>query len=449
MSPRPKGASAPSRASAESLRDRLEAAACEGDLRALRALRSKGATPDGATLVAALTPRSLRDDLATTLATLDALVGDGLTVNTPDRDGDTLVLCSASRGDIELLDALFARGAKATDAAVIAALDEPRARTMIHPSTRAKHHRHVAVALRLLAAGASHDVLGPQGESLLHYGVLRDSVELVELALAKGITPQNTGRTAIAYVDENSAPGIFEALMAAGADPDARGDFGAPLLWHLAGSGGEPAGLAMIDALLAAGASVHATPDDPKRTHLHGMTPLHAATWQSVAEPDAQRMIVQKLLASGADANARDASGTTPTQYAQRSDRVELVRLLGAPAAPPTLASLGLAMNSETFRTALRDGQTVVLDLLVDGGYIATLDDLWGVILGGHAPLLRRLLANGAPVDDYLIQHAVTCREFAMATMLHAAAKEALPEREPQGKKEKPATKKRTAKKRW
>lgn len=441
MSPRPKGAKTPS------LHERLEAAACEGDLQALRSLRAKGATPDGSTLVAALAPRSLRGDLAPTLATLDALVGDGLTLDSPDRYGDTLIRCAARLGDSELLDALLTRGATATDAAVIAALDQPRARTVIHPSTRAKHHRQVAVALRLLAAGASPDVLGPRGESLLHYGVLRDSLELVEFALAKGITPQTTGRTAIAFVDENSAPGIFEALMAAGADPNARGEFGAPLLWHLAGSDGGPASLAMIDALLAAGASVDVTPDDPKRPHLHGMTALHAATWQSVAEPDPQRRIVQKLLAAGADANARDASGTTPAQYAQRSERTEIVRLLGASAAPPTLASLGLAMNSETFRAALRDGQTAVLDLLVDGGYVATHDDLWDVILGGHASLLRRLLANGASVDDGLIQHAVTCRELAMATTLRAAKNTPPAEKKQAIAKKaakKPATKKRS-----
>lgn len=394
-----------------------------GDVAAVEALLARGVAPCVEDLFRAFERRwqgeCPYDDLAAPLAVLDALRGAGLALDATNEDGDTLLVVAIRWADAALVGALLDRGARPPADALIRALDQGDRRLAIDPSTRARHGVHAAMAMHLLDAGVDPSVVGPDGQSLLHYAVQRDARALVQRAIAMGVTPAGLGRGALAWVESGSAPGIFEDLLAAGAHPDERGPDGAPLLWHLASSELEPRAMAMIETLLSAGASVHLSPEAPP--HLRGMTALHMLTWMPLSELDARLALARRLLAAGADPKAPDASGTTPIQYAQRRSDNEVARVLGAAEAPATLGALGLAMTSAAFREALRDERSKVLDLFVEGGYVATADDLWDVILAGKHALLASLLANGATATESLVKHALRCNERAIAKTLREA----------------------------
>lgn len=404
--------------------EKLHDALARGDIGAVEKALARGARPSAGDFFRAFEARwsataPFDDDLATPLALLEALRGAGLALDASDDDGDTLLVVAIRRADVALVDALLTRGARPPADALITALDQGNRRLMIHPTTRARHGSHARTALRLLDAGVDAGVVGPEGQSLLHYAVQRDSRELVQRALAMGVTPAGLGRGALAWVEPDSAPGIFEDLLAAGAHPDEPGRFGATLLWHLASSELESRAMEMIDALLAAGASVQRTPDAPP--HLRGKTALHALTSNSLGEPDTRLALARKLLAAGADPKAPDASGTTPIQYALRQSDDEIARVLGAAEAPATLEGLGLSMTSTAFRDAVRDARATVIDLFIKGGYVATEEDLWDVVLSGNRALLAALLKNGAAATESLVKHALRCNEKAMAKTLRAA----------------------------
>ena len=101
----------------------------------------------------------------------------------------------------------------------------------------------------------------------------------------------------------NENPAVVEALLAAGADIDARNSFGATPLHGAAVSNESPA---VIEALLAAGARLDA------RT-IWGATPLHGA-----AENSGRGPAIETLVAAGARLNVRDEDDNTPLHIAAR-----------------------------------------------------------------------------------------------------------------------------------
>ena len=115
-------------------------------------------------------------------------------------------------------------------------------------------------------------------------------------------------------------PRCSNSLLAAGADPNARivrPRFGplnitsgeTPL--HRAGHNKNPT---VVEMLLAAGAEIEARDE-------YGETPLHrAAQWSG------NPAVVELLLSAGADPNARDHNGDTPLKYAKHGDVIELLQ---------------------------------------------------------------------------------------------------------------------------
>ena len=116
----------------------------------------------------------------------------------------------------------------------------------------------------------------------------------------------------------NDNPAVVQALIAAGADPKARGDNkGTPL--HMAvGFNDNPA---VVQALIAAGADLEAR-DDVK------WTPLHMAVqfnWNPT--------VVQALLAAGADPMAKDKWDNTPLDTAEDNKNIAAIEVLRQPTA--------------------------------------------------------------------------------------------------------------------
>jgi uncharacterized protein len=107
---------------------------------------------------------------------------------------------------------------------------------------------------------------------------------------------------------------VAAALLAAGADVHAQttnAQNNLPL--HAAAAGKH---CALVDLLLGSGADVNARQEG-------GWTALHAAA------QDGDTRMIASLLAYGADANARNAAGQTPLTIARSHGQAEAVELLG------------------------------------------------------------------------------------------------------------------------
>ena len=97
---------------------------------------------------------------------------------------------------------------------------------------------------------------------------------------------------------------MVAALLDAGADVNARGDFGWTPLHRAAVVNTNPAKVA---ALLDAGANLETRGEN-------GMTPLHRAAFRG------NPAVVEALLDAGADIAARDENGDTPFDLAKGND---------------------------------------------------------------------------------------------------------------------------------
>jgi len=119
------------------------------------------------------------------------------------------------------------------------------------------------------------------------------------------------------------------------------------------------------------------------------LPPLHAACIDGNVEQ------VRGLLEHGADANERDSAGETPTLHAARSGSRPILELLREHGASMTNVRIASAAASSGDLDAL----TYVLDqgASVDG----ILDErpIAAAVCGGHAPLVRLLIARGASIE--------------------------------------------------
>ena len=179
----------------------------------------------------------------------------------------------------------------------------------------------------------------------------------VEALIAAGADPnaREDGYPALQIAVRDGTVEIVEALLGAGADVNAFGEWvpgccqdldtalhQAVRYWYMCGDPGDfefcSNRAEVIQVLLAAGADVDA------RDKLRGWTPLHAAlfetwdeAWNEVFE------VIEMLLVAGADPNARTEGGHTPLHLAVTSisSAAIAVLLLDAGADPETREERG------------------------------------------------------------------------------------------------------------
>ncbi len=151
-------------------------------------------------------------------------------------------------------------------------------------------------------------------------------------------------------------------------------------------------GAAALAVARAAGAQVA-----PSRTEAAAYTGLHAAAWRGdIAALD-------RLLAAGADANARDGHGRTPLHVATFAKQRELIRRL-----VHSGAALGALENDRydavTIAAVADDEETLglLLGLGASAKLVTSRYDGTALIAAahlGHDGVVRRLIAAGAPLD--------------------------------------------------
>jgi ankyrin repeat protein len=309
----------------------------------------------------------------------------GADVNTAEPDGATALHWAAYRNDAEVAEALVRAGAR-VDAAN---------RYGVRPLALAATGGHAAIVRLLLDSGADPNTEQSNGETVLMLAARSGSADAVEALLARGAAVDARERlraqTALMWAAAEGHEAVVRALVAKGADLAARSkngftpllfaareghiravstllDLGSRLDESLAVSSTETAGgvareqrQANLDAFLLAASNAHfelaaylldrgANPNAAPR----GWTALHLASWvrkmgeAGSNDPPPQGSgnltsleFVKKLVAHGADVNARVAArrlpvgssqlnftGATPFFLAARTADVELMRLL-------------------------------------------------------------------------------------------------------------------------
>ncbi len=166
----------------------------------------------------------------------------------------------------------------------------------------------------------------------------------------------------------------FNALLAAGADPNSTDDCQRTPLHKAACHGNTD----IVKALLAAGAEVDA-PD------IEQVTPLQDAAFCSNDQADA----VEVLIAAGADPNAVGMNGKTPLHQACWNGNINVVRVLLAAGANPNAADF--IYRQTPLIEAVNKVQGVISRSSM-GGFAAVTPEY----IATYADITQALLAAGA-----------------------------------------------------
>ena len=168
---------------------------------------------------------------------------------------------------------------------------------------------------------------GAAGPSSISDAAMRGDRASVLALIKQGAdvnSPQGDGVTALHWAARSADADLVKALVAAGANANARTEFGAYTPLHLAAERGAAP---IVSALVAAG-----TPVDAKTST--GATPL------MFAASSGDTASIATLLDAGANVNAEETDRLqTPLIFAAASDRVDAVKLLIARGANPNHAT--------------------------------------------------------------------------------------------------------------
>lgn len=259
------------------------------------------------------------------------------------------------------------------------------------PFTAEKFHHYVFMGDRKMVAlflEAGMDVNTPSDRgTALHRAAGGDDQKLFEMLMKAGADPNakaKNGDTPLCRAAGEGQIRNVNALLAAGADVNAVCGWGRTALHEAAEENSAP----VVNALVKAGAAIEArdersdtplafaakgaTPDalnallaagaDPNAKLSHGETVLHEAVDRDSAP------LVKALLAGGAAIDARDGDGRTPLHRAANYDRAEIIPILLAAGADPDAKD----KRGESVRKSAENARSArAIDLLKDARKVA------------------------------------------------------------------------------
>lgn len=241
------------------------------------------------------------------------------------------------------------------------------------------------VATFLLDSGANVNKAS-SGRTPLHYAVQFGHKAMVELLLQHGAdvnAKDGTGGTALHGAAQAGFLSIAEVLLKYKADLNARNSKmnGEVSPLHLAARSGHAA---LVGFLLASG-------DDANRRDAAGQTPLHLVAALG------RDGVVEKLLKSGADVNATDTAGETPLmEAAQAGHSVSVKALLAAKAKPDLLDNKGRTALSYAAEKGHLDSVQALLEANADPNLGQRDLPLGSAVKAGHLEIVETLLRGGA-----------------------------------------------------
>ncbi len=240
------------------------------------------------------------------MTALRVLLAKGSDSNVPQPDGATALHWAAHWDDLEMAALLIRAGAN------VNATNDYGA----SPLWLACGKGSAPMVERLLKAGANPNTALSSGETALMAAVETGTVEAVTLLVSAGAdvnTKEPRGsQTALMWAVAEKHPDVVRALIAHGSDVRARSKGGfTPLLFAA-----QQGDVSSARLLLAAGADVNEATSDR-------MSPL------LIAAASGQEAVAVLLLGAGADPNAADPRGFTALDYAASGQHmVEVVKSL-------------------------------------------------------------------------------------------------------------------------
>lgn len=366
-----------------------------------------------------ITPLSLACTNASA-ALVELLLKAGANPNTTIATGETPLMTCASSGSVDAVRMLVARGAD------VNAKQRSQSQTALMWAA-AEHHPDVVATL--IKAGADPHAHTRRGFTALHFAAREDDLETTRLLLGAGVNVNIRSEPDPAEQERVRREGPGGAGVAGG---NAEGSAGSTPLLVATLRGHVPLALFLLEQ----GA-------DPNVGDA-GFTPLHwaAGTWESgVANPvygfvdpmsgipdrQAKLQLVKALLAHGANPNERmtqrapgfaggytDPIGATPFLLASSVADIEMMRLLLAAGADPTLTTrtkttavmAAAGLNHTNGESPVTEEQaleavTLLLELGVDARGVTSLGEnaLFGPAYRGWNVLLELLINKGADVN--------------------------------------------------
>ena len=248
----------------------------------------------------------------------------GLPIDAADAQGCTALLRAAGGGHRAVVELLLARGADPTLAA----------RTGATPLSAAVSMRQTDIVDRLLAAGATLEQRLPGDVTVLMLAAALGLPDVctrllaaganINAADAQGLTPLHCAALyGFTTRDRRRLVALFDALLLAGADPDAQAAGGVTPLLMLLGARAEPGTACDEDVVIAGlvrlldeGATLKVR--DPR-----GFGPLHLAALHGLLR------VTRELLQAGAEPEARDALNRPPREVAVMRGFVDVAAEFG------------------------------------------------------------------------------------------------------------------------
>jgi ankyrin repeat protein len=378
------------------------------DVPTAEALLRAGANPNTANTFR-MTPLS-RACTNASAALVDLLLKAGADPNTPIATGETPLMTCAGTGSVAAVRMLLARGA------AVNAVEPSQHQTAV---MWAAAERHADVVALLAEAGADLKAHSKKGFTALHFAAREGDIETVRRLLAAGVDVNIRSQSDVPTTGRGAA---YQSSLSAGSTPllvaTVRGQV--PTALYLLEQGADPN---VGDA---------------------GFTPLHwaAGTWEGgvsnpvygfsdpmsgIPDRRAKLQLVKALLAKGANPNGRmtrrpptfvggydDAPGATPFILASAAADVEMMQILLAAGADPTLVTdskttavmAASGLNRGIGESALTEAQALaavrfLIDLGADARGATTNGEnaLFGAAYRGWNTLLELLIEKGADVN--------------------------------------------------
>jgi ankyrin repeat protein len=286
--------------------------------------------------------------------------------------------------------------------------DTAKPTELLNAAGLAVEHDRADALRALLAAGVEPNVVAPQGSTgrqpmpLLHLAVHLGHDDVIAALLAAGADPnlratvfERAGTTPLMVAAEGQKLARVKTLLEAGADPQARDEQGETALALARKACRKP----IIKHL----ESLAAQQPEPVSASASASVSLHDAV------RDGRLDVVRRLLAEGADVNARDRDRRTPLAEAIAHDNPQMLALLLEHGADPCV-SWPQAWQS-TWNMALRQRSAVEMakPLLAAVDHPAKLaatgaqqsdpvSDLWAAVFAvekGAGEIARLLLGHG------------------------------------------------------
>ncbi|EHK19820.1 uncharacterized protein TRIVIDRAFT_171764 [Trichoderma virens Gv29-8] len=210
----------------------------------------------------------------------------------------------------------------------------------------------------------------------------------LDVNYSQTIPKKMTGLHLAGFFGVNKATDI---LLELGHSPNVEDSWKREPLWYAAQNGHEAI---IVEKLLAAGADVNAA-----AAGFYGRTALQAAAWNGHQE------IVEKLLAAGADINAASYYGWTALQAAAEKGHQEIIKKLLAAGADINAAAGAGDSGQTALQAAAGNGhQEIVEKLLAAGADVNAADGdrqtaLQAAAGKGHQEIVEKLLAAGADIN--------------------------------------------------